>query len=143
MNVGGDRLVQAVEELRQAAGENDFNSGPEWSARVGKALAEVEHVLRQHPEDIVPVDNTRINQDRALLPSPGIERWAEGLRQKLDDLAEEIDALRAELLCGGIQAQSVGFAERVRSLVRALERHERDEIDIVQESFTTDIGSGD
>jgi hypothetical protein len=146
MYLQNDRLTAAAEELRRGLTENAAASGREWAIRIGRALSDVERILRRHAADVSTTDDAPADQDRALLPSPGVERRAEGLRHELDVLIESLRTLRTELAAGRENppgSGTVGFSERVQGLLRALEHLDQGEIDLVQESITADIGAGD
>jgi hypothetical protein len=144
MKLQNDLMLGAADELRQALA--DDASGQVCGRQVAQALAEVERALRLHAGDAEAADQSLMDQDRALLPSPGVERRAEGLRHELDDLVRDVRQLRIEAKAGRANPRGTdpdALAERLRCFVRALERQEQGEIDLVQESITTDIGAGD
>ncbi len=138
MSAPKDLLTGSIEGLWQAVHEHTAGR----TERVRQALGEVERALRHHAGDLAPEDDTLADPPgRPLIPSPGVERRAEELRRESRDLLRQTRALQAELSAG--PGEGSDLAERVRELLRALERHERDEIDLVQQSLTTDIGAGD
>jgi hypothetical protein len=138
-------LIGAAAKLRSAF------EGPATMKQRGRqvalALADIEQALRQRllalsSED----DGMSRDEDRALIPSPGLERRARGLRHELTDLLERVRALRMEASAMRSDSASDGsddLGTRLHDLALALERHEHGEIDLVQEAITPDIGAGD
>jgi hypothetical protein len=142
MSAQKDLLIEATEELRQALGQ-EAAGGQERGQRVARALAGVERALRQRAGEPLSAEEPLADSDRPLLPSPGVERRAEGLRHEAGDLLREVRALRGEVSAGRGDPAAGPLAERLGQLVHALAHHEQGEIDLVQESITTDIGAGD
>jgi hypothetical protein len=144
MPVENDLLTGAAEELRLALEDNHGRPVRAWSEAVRRAVIEVERAMRRHAGEESPGDDLQTDPDRALLPSPGVERRAEGIRQDLDDLLREVRALRIDLSTGpSADPARAALANRCRELLRALERLDAQEIDLIQESITPDIGAGD
>jgi hypothetical protein len=141
MYLQNDLVMGAAEELRQALTENAAARGREWALHMGHSLSDVEKTLCQHKGDFGTDDDTFGENQRGLLPSPGVQRKIEGLRQELGELIEGVRILRVDLGAG--QDTVAGFAQRAHHLLHALERLERGEIDLVQQSITPDIGAGD
>jgi hypothetical protein len=141
MYLQNDLVMGAAEELRQALTDNASARGREWAIHMGQSLSDVEKTLRRHEGDFGGDDESLADKDRALLPSPGVHRRLEGLRQEPGELIEDVRILRTDLGVG--RDTVVGYAERAHHLLHALERLERGEIDLVQESITADIGAGD
>jgi predicted nucleic acid-binding Zn-ribbon protein len=141
MYLQNDLLMGAAEELRHALAENAAARGREWAIRVGHALSDVEKILRQHAGEIPTGDETLIGQERALLPSPGIERKADALREELQDLIDNVRMLRTELAAG--RESSANSTQKAHTLLHRLDKLERAEVELVQQSITPDIGAGD
>lgn len=141
-----DLMTGAVADLKQALADNECSCVHGGPGHLAHALACVERALGQRIGDVSTGAEDLSDQDRALLPSPGVERRTEGLRHELDRLLREIRALRADVIAGrcdpGGSLQG-GFQDRIQTLVTELNRHEHDEIELVQESITPDIGAGD
>jgi hypothetical protein len=138
-------LLTGAAELRRSLEENANRSAREWTDGVERALEDVERSLRREAESEWTADDLSKEQDRALLPSPGVERRSEGLQNELHDLIYKVRSLRSELMTarttpGGVTAES---ASKARSLVLDLERFEKNETDLIQQSITQDIGAGD
>jgi hypothetical protein len=145
MNVQTDLVHGATEELRQAAADTT-TGGRDWGERIRLSLSAAERGLRESIGESLTDDDTLTTIDQPLLPSPGVERKEESLRNVTRDLVRQVRMLRAELASGQGNPTGAGaeaFAERVRQLVRKLERHEQDEIHFLQESITPDVGAGD
>jgi hydroxypyruvate isomerase len=146
MIVRRDLVIGAAKELREALAANATAPGKEWTTRVEQALTKVERALKQHAKEGALVDESPSDPESALLPSPGVERRELELRDDLDDLIVKVQALRTELSADSAVTagnQRSTFVDKASDLVRALERQEADEIDMVQESITPDIGAGD
>jgi len=133
-----DPLVLAVDRLKNALA--DIGTGPPGATvTLERALAQLEVAMRQHvaladwPGD--PVGDL----DRPLLPSPGVDRRNAELRQDLAGLLREVRSLRNEVTAPDGSA----IRERAGQLAEEVERFSREEIDLVQDSVTTDIGAGD
>jgi hypothetical protein len=148
MSVKHDPLSTAVTRLEQALATNAAGRERDWSGRVDRALAEVERAIRKHVTDPWPSDGPMRDLDRPLLPSPGVDRRAAYLRRDLQDLLRETEALRGLVRAtpragGRPEADRGTFDHRVQVLAAALDRFGTEEVDLVQDSVTTDIGAGD
>jgi hypothetical protein len=136
MIVRNDLIMGLTAELKQGLEA----AGHDRSKQVDEALAGVERILGQRLLEFTEPVEPDTDHEWALLPSPGIERRARGLRQDLADIVCKVRALRAEVASG---TESPSLSSRLRELVLILERHEHSEIDLVQEGMTPDIGAGD
>lgn len=146
MNVQTDLLHGATEELRQDASDKIPPGGREWAERVRLALSAAERGLREDIGESINEDDPLSPLEQPLLPSPGVERKEESLREQTRELIRQVRTLRIDLASGTGNPAGAGaaaFAERLRQLVRDLERHQQDEIDLLQESITPDVGAGD
>jgi hypothetical protein len=146
MILQSDVMLAAVQSLRKALAENGSGQGQDRLNQVGQSLNEVEQALRQHAADLSDGEEVPAAADQSLLPSPGVERRTEGLRDQMSDLLREVKELRTEVSSGRATltaGNAEGLANRLESLLKGLERHERNEIDLMQDSITPDIGAGD
>jgi hypothetical protein len=146
MNVQHDLLIEAVCELRQALDENTGRPLLDWIEGVDRSVADALRALRRHAGEALTGDELQTDPDRALLPSPGVERRAESLRQDLHDLIQSARTLRTDLAAARSTPNDpsvAGLAKKARELMRALERLDAGEIDLIQEAITPDIGAGD
>jgi hypothetical protein len=146
MTVHHDLLIEAVCELRQALDENTGRPLREWIDGVDRSVADALRALRRHAGEDLTGEEFLADPDRALLPSPGVERRAAGLRQDLHDLIQEARTLRADLAAARSTPNDpsvAGLATRARDLMRALERLDAGEINLIQDAITPDIGAGD
>jgi hypothetical protein len=138
MIVRNDLITGLTAELKQGLGA----AGHDRSKQVDEALAGIERILGQRLLEFTEPVEPDTDHEWALLPSPGIERRARGLRQDLADIVRKVRALRAEV-ASGTESPAGSLSSRLRELVLILERHEHSEIDLVQEGMTPDIGAGD
>jgi hypothetical protein len=144
MSVQNDLTMGLAAELLQALEKP--SPGQEQIARLNSALARIERALARRLTDFTDEVEPDADHHRALLPSPGLERRARGLRDNLADILRTVRTLRAEVAISPPSATDSSAASlnaRLRDLVQTLERHEHGEIDLVQAGMTTDIGAGD
>ena len=102
------------------------------------ALAGIERALRQHGRDIDRAGGLIDEEQQVARPS--LARAAEQLRQHIQELAEEAQALRRE---AERDVDEDGLMLRSRLLYEALQRLRNAEADIAYEGVETDIGCGD
>jgi hypothetical protein len=161
-----DRFVASIERLEQALAGPSAGNERGWRNRVDQALAEVAVTARQHAASLEGPDIPLVDVDRPLLPSPGVARRSEELRQQLDGFALETQALRIKLramppaaeapanvanLAGALPvapdlAAAVDFGVfrgRARKLCQALEHYEEEEAALILDSINTEVGAGD
>src|SRR5580658_7888022 len=100
MPVENDLLTGAAEELSLALEDNHGRPVRAWSEAVRRAVISVERALRRHAGEDLPNDDPQTDPDRPLLPSPGVERRAEEIRNDVDELLREVRALRIDLSNG-------------------------------------------
>jgi len=166
MAANRDDFMGAVDRLEQALATVNTEKGSCRTAEVDKALAEVEASARQHAEALLPADGSLIKVDRPLLPSPGVDRRAEALKQELEGLGAEAATLRQRVgnvelppnqgqdpttLAGALPvAPELGavpdfsvFCARARQLLHSLQHYEEEEVELILKSVNTDIGAGD
>jgi hypothetical protein len=146
MKVHHDLLIEAVCELRQALDENTGRPLRDWIEGVDRSVADALRALRRHAGEDLTGDELQTDPDRGLLPSPGVERRAAGLRQDLHDLIQAARTLRADLTAARTTPNDpsvAGLATRARDLMKALERLDSGEINLIQGAITPDIGAGD
>jgi hypothetical protein len=138
MIVRNDLVTGSTAELKHALEA----AGHDRSKQVDEALAGVERILGQRLLEFTAPVEPDTDHEWALLPSPGIERRARGLRQDLADILGKVRALRAEV-ASETESRAGSVSDRLQELVVTLERHEHGEIDLVQKGMTPDIGAGD
>jgi len=166
MAANRDDFMGAVDRLEQALSTLGTDTGSCRTPAVDRALAEVEEAARRHAETLLPADGSLVQIDRPLLPSPGVDRRAEALKQELESLRAEAGTLRQRAdslesppnpqqdpttLAGALPvAPELGavpdfsvFCARARQLLHALQHYEEEEADLILKSVNTDIGAGD
>jgi hypothetical protein len=74
------------------------------------------------------------------LTRPALARQVSDLRQAHTEFSKRVDELMAEIQQAG---EVVAIRTRVTELLAALRDHRKQEIDLIQESVTTDLGAGD
>jgi len=135
-----DMLLMLAKRLEQALAADA--SQPDWLERVGLVLERVEQMLEQHLADIEAPDGVFADVDQTKR-SEGrdIERLHKSYGQfvqQAHDLKAEVDRVKQ----GKSRAGSF-LRERLRTFVADLEAHRKEEVNLVLESVTTDIGGGD
>jgi hypothetical protein len=137
-----DALLQAIERLEQAVAREPSGDGRAWANRMDRALGEAEQALRQEQAEanlpkglFKAVDMTR----------PALVRRVGQLRRALGQDVGEAVQLRNELQAAtqGAPPDLDTLRQHVRDFVADLRRIKEGEIDVVQESVTTDLGAGD
>ncbi len=159
MTTNRDDLVAAVDRLEQTLGT------PGNGDALRRALGGLEDALWQHAAVLAGPDGPLPDIDRPLLPSPGVSRRTEELRQQLDNFLTELRALRTkarglaapsgttrpDTMAGALPvAPEMGAAvdygvicARARDLIADLQQFEEEEEDLILHSVNTDIGAGD
>jgi hypothetical protein len=156
-------LVQAMHGLKQALGSNGVGQ-KDWAERVDRALGAVAEAVRRHRDTLEDDEGRLVDVNTPLNPSPVVKRRADGLREELDGLLKEAEALRAKVrgvhasaaadpktLAGALpvspEAGAVPdfgvFWQRARDLLVGLGHFEEEEADLIQYSVTLDLGAGD
>jgi hypothetical protein len=156
-----DALDTSVDDLSEALASSAPGNEREWTKRVAEALAQVEHHLRRHAAETRSPDGPLAEVD---LTRPTLARQAAGLRRDYDELLKQCLALQE-----GVRRAAAAFAptealqspkrpptskdspipdfgalrDQAAPLLEELRRKKEAEIDLVQESVTTDIGVGD
>jgi hypothetical protein len=139
-----DNILAAVSELERTLDEGDAGRGPDRPRRLGRALAGVEQAVRLHAESLDASGGNLIDVESPRIPSPWVTREVGGLRQELDELLDEVSALREKLSAAGTEVPDFGpFRQRARRLVTSLERYEEEEARVIQEAINTDVGAGE
>jgi len=111
--------------------------GGAWRERVGVALAELAHDLRDHVE---LTEGPGGLYDAVSRDSPRLEGRVRRLRREHDRFREDIDAYLAVLEHGGTMADLPVFREEVTTLMGQLVRHRQKGADLVYEAYDVDLG---
>jgi CheY-like chemotaxis protein len=157
-----DVLLMLVKRLEQALAADWATKEGAWLERVLLVLDRVEQATRQQLLDVDspdgPLDGFR--------ETPSQDRRMEAVRAKYADFVQQAMALKKDLqklshACRSITqdpGERLGLPEpveepvrldmatirqRVERFRRDLEKHRQDEINLILESVTTDIGGGD
>jgi hypothetical protein len=116
-----------------------------WVARLEGALIAVQRAILSQASGLGEPGGGLVGVGADQAPSPGLDRRLGRLLDDLSGLLEESRALRAgarDAALGDARALD-GLRQRGRHLLGGLRRHEREEVRLVLESVTTDIGAGD
>jgi hypothetical protein len=165
MPVKKQSLLQALEELKHVLADDAAGQGEDWSRRMSQALATLEQFLRQHRATLSDAEGRVVDLDTSTNPSPGVARRADKLHQELDKLLGEAQTLREKLKAvhpsGGVETPStdagalpvapeVGdrtdfsvFCEQVEELLKELEHYNEEEVRLIEDNITLDLGAGD
>jgi hypothetical protein len=158
-----DLLLPPLEHLEQTLAEQAAGREHEWARRVADALAGVEQALRQHAAEAEAPAGLFAKVD---LTRPTLARQAGELRAEHATLLERVNALQAEVRNAAkvfqpqadSRAQTDALPEPVKAsaipdfgairqslaqFLADLRRHRDQEVGLVLESVTTDIGAGD
>jgi hypothetical protein len=156
-----DKLMAAIQELERTA-STEQSLATRGGEGLDQPLAQLEDAVRQHVKDLRKPDELVGHVDRPIVPSPGLDRRTEHLREELTGILEDISNLRWRIeVAGNSAAETAGSAtrpagpaigaidhgsvliRRVRQLVQAPQAFEIEEADVILEAVTTDIGAGD
>jgi hypothetical protein len=163
MKTTTDTLLDMVGQLECALAADIAGDERGWCEGVAGALADLAEALYEHEADAASPDGLYAAVD---LTRPALARQVAALRREHAHFLEESDLLRRKVreacrafgnpadrgpLASDIPrpASTVGvpdfgdIRQRARELITALNRHLETEIDLLQESITTDIGAGD
>jgi hypothetical protein len=138
-----DDLLQSIQQLEQWLAKPPAGRERNWAARVDQALAAAEETLQ--------LENTDLRSDtdgpfKAVdMTRPSLVRCVGELRRQLAADVGATAALRSEVQAAGRGAAPDFGALRhhLEEFVRDLRQLREGEIDVVQESVTTDLGAGD
>ena len=157
-------LAKAVEELRRVLAADSTGQEQNWISRVDQSLTAIEQAVKRQRARLSDAQGRVVDVDSPLNPSPTVARRADGLREELDGLLKEADALRGKLQVlhpstGSMDLSAAGalyvapemadisdfgtFCERAEQLLRRFEDYEEEEAELIQESITMDLGAGD
>jgi hypothetical protein len=153
-----DVLLMLVKRLEQSLAADWVGREAAWLDRVVLVLDRVEQAMRQQ---VLEGDG---HADELQGTPPGQARRMDGLRAKYGEFVEQAMALKEDLqqLSHGLRSFSklandraeaavaapvnldmAATRQRIERFRRQLEQHRQEEINLVMESVTTDIGGGD
>jgi PAS domain S-box-containing protein len=157
-----DVLLMLVKRLEQALAADWLRNEGAWLERVLLVLDRVERAMRQQMLDVDspdgPLDGFRETPGQARRIDTVRAKYADFVRQAADlkkDLQKLFQALRCitqdpserlglpEPLEEPVRLDVATIRERVERFSRELQNHRQDEINLILESVTTDIGGGD
>ena len=153
-----DVLLMLVKRLEQALNADWAGREPDWVERVLLVLDRVEQVMRQHAQEDLdsPTDTAPPSQTRRLDRLQ--DRYAEFVKRAGELKSEMQHRARALRLVRAFSTTRSGdrhagdlpgdldldtLRRPVEQFLTDLESHRREEINLVLESVTTDIGGGD
>jgi hypothetical protein len=143
MTTARDALLQSIERLEQALAQEPSTGERAWAATVDQALAEAEQALRQENAD---AHSPRGGPFKAVdMTRPALVRQVAKLRRQLTADVSEAAELRSEVqgAAHGATLDIGALRQHLHNFVSDLRRLKEGEIDVVQESVTTDLGAGD
>jgi hypothetical protein len=160
-----ENLLAAIQGLEHVV-DGNTGQGQEQGATLDPALATLEKAVRQHADALRLPDGLIGPMDRPRIPSPGLDRRTQELREELTHILADIQGLRTRAsVQGQVPAVSGGpgnlagalpvapeagavadhavLIQRARQLSQALEEFENKEADVILEAVNTDVGAGD
>jgi hypothetical protein len=143
MTTARDALLQSIESLEQALAQDPTTGRRAWVARVDQALAAAEQALRQENADAC---SPKGGPFKAVdMKRPALVRQVDKLRRQLSAEVGEAAELRSEVqrAAHGAAPELDALRQHLSLFVGDLRRLKEGEIDLVQESVTTDLGAGD
>jgi hypothetical protein len=150
MQVPRHSLLAALTELKRALPACDSGTPQEWAPRIMQALARLEQAVRRKEATLEAPGGELIDIDRGQIPSPGLDRHVDDIREELSALYHEASDLRRGLQHAleeaphGLSPEvNEDFRASVAALAKGLERCEQEEARLVLETVNTDIGAGD
>jgi len=137
-----DTLLGAIHRLEAALASAAPGREQTWNDRVASDLASVQKSLEEHVTSAESVDGLFSEID---LTRPTLIRTVERLRGEHVDLLQQTEALRSQLAHRGTgePARFSDVRQQAARLLEALRHHQAREVDVIFESFFTDIGAGD
>jgi two-component system, cell cycle sensor histidine kinase and response regulator CckA len=141
-----DLLLMLAKRLEQALDADAAGPTLDATERVSPVLERVEQMLKQHLGDVEAPDGLFADVDKTK-PSEG--RNIDRLRKRYTEFLEQARVLRKEVDAAraGTGARNApdhaALRERLRAFVADLESYRQEEINLVLETATTDIGGGD
>ena len=145
-----DALLVAMHRLEATLAAAAPGREQEWGARVQGDLRLVREALARHAASAESPDGLLAELD---LTRPAVVRRVERLRREHADLLQQAsDLLRRVERLGRVEQATEGAGERpdaadirqqAAQLLNALRSHQAQEVDLIFETFYTDIGAGD
>jgi ribosomal protein L29 len=137
-----DVLLGAIHRLEAALASAAPGREQTWNDRVARDLASVQKALEEHVTSAESADGLFSEID---LTRPTLIRTVERLRGEHVDLLHQTEALRCQLAHRGPgePARFSDVRQQAARLLEALRHHQAREVDVIFESFFTDIGAGD
>jgi hypothetical protein len=158
-------LGKAVNGLKQVLSGDALDRPEAWVRRMGHALNTLEQSVRQHRATLSDDEGRVVEVDSSLNPSPGMARRVDELGKDLDNLLDEVQALRRKLNTvhpsAGVEdpstasrslpvAPDIGdgtdlsvFRERAEQLMEWVGNFSKEEAQLIEDSVTMDLGVGD
>lgn len=163
MSRAPDKLVSAIEELQDISNQPSAGCEIEWTKQTANALDSLQWAMGQH---IGECESKGGMYSKIDLTRPGLARQVAALRQAHLELPFLVNMLQHQVLSAAEafsiasgsdvqasdlpparQAESVIDFDAIRQcsldLVQIVRNHWQHEVDLLQESVTTDLGAGD
>jgi PAS domain S-box-containing protein len=135
-----DILLMLAKRLEQALAADSNGREHGWTERVSLVLERVAQMLEQHLAEVAAPDGPFAQADRT---KPSVNRHIERLRRQYAEFLEQARALREDVERASAGQNLSSIRERLRAFVAELEHYRKEEINLVMDSVTTDIGAGD
>jgi len=143
-------LSTAVEELNWVLSAGTSCSTRAWVERLDSALESIGQAIGLHGDPLEPLERVDPSVG-GQVPSPTTDRQVGRLHSELTGLLHDLSDLRARLLLAleacleddPAPGDFDGLRDRAAAIRDALDRYGHAEARLLQESATTDIGSGD
>jgi hypothetical protein len=165
MTKNTDNFLAAIQRFERVV-DGQARSGQEQQADLDQALAGLEEAVCLHADSLREPEELLDHLDGPRIPSPGLDRRTQNLRDELAAILENIRSLRAQVhaegqppavdvdpatLAGALPvAPEVGgvvehgiLLQRARQFIQTLEAFENEEADVILDTVNTDIGAGD
>jgi hypothetical protein len=146
-----DRTLQGLDHALATTHEADERC---WTERVGWALAELEEALNKHMAATAVPDGILAEEDLGGPMLSTLTRRMKKLRERVGVLVEQVRDLRRRLVAaveaqanvipdGSLPLDHVACKADLQALLLSLRKHREEEMDLLLEDITTDVGAGD
>ena len=134
-----DALVAATYQFEEALAAAAPGREPDWASRVAAALGVLQQELERHRRSAEAADGLLAELAQAM---PSAQYQLGRLRDAHGAVLEEAGALRASVaqLSQGATGSVDALRRRSAALLLGLRHHQWQEVDLVYEAFTRDLG---
>jgi hypothetical protein len=138
-----DEMTEALARLRSRVAQELAGREREWAQTMCEACSALEQALTKHHEGVVTRDGTLAAVDDMR---PGLARQARVVNRRQERVLRGLHGLCQEIqasLTTGNLSELRSIRARAEHLLSELQKTIDAEVDLVQESITTDFGAGD